>query len=138
MNTNYNNQSEVIFQKEQITSDKKYMSESTNYEICGFLNSERENLKTLVIDLEITYNYLLNKTDELQDESEFEFDFKELMEVNNIEEIELDGITSKVMLLRNEVCDSGEVDLIVTMCDSLKEIRLSVKTIKKLIEILSE
>lgn len=138
MNTNYNNQSEVIFQKEQITSDKKYMSESTNYEICGFLNSERENLRDLVIDLEITYKYLLNKTDELWDESEFEFDFNELLKVENIEEIELQGITSKVMLLRDEINESSEVDLIVRMVDYLNEIRLSIKSLKKLVEVLSE
>jgi hypothetical protein len=138
MNTNYNNQSEVIFQTEQITSNKKYMSKCTNPNVLSYLNTERENLREKVMDLKITYNYLLNKTDELWDESEFEFDFKKLIEVNNIEEIELDGITSKVMLLRDEIYESSEVDIIVRLCYQLSEIRLSIKSLKKLVEIFSE
>jgi hypothetical protein len=106
--------------------------------VLSYLNTERENLREKVMDLKITYNYLLNKTDELWDESEFEFDFKKLIEVNNIEEIELDGITSKVMLLRDEIYESSEVDIIVRLCYQLSEIRLSIKSLKKLVEIFSE
>ncbi len=134
----YDSNLKVAFQNGQISSGKHYLSDSSNYEVCGFLNSERENLRNIVIDLKSTYNYLLNKTDELWDESEFEFDFNELLLVDNIEEIKLDGITSKVMLLRDEIHESGEVDLIVKMCDILKEIKLSIRTINKMIEILSE
>lgn len=137
MNTNYNNLSEVIFQKEESIPYKEWCLDHSKYELAEYLFSERKILEILVENLKESYNYHLSIT-HLWGVEEFILDFNDFTEIEKIEDLELDVIKSKLNLLKEEVKDSKEMKSIAEMFKEVEEIELSIRTTQMFIRYLKK
>jgi hypothetical protein len=135
MNTNYNNQSEVIFQTDESSHCREWCLDHSKYELAEYLFSERKILEKLFKNLKESYYYHLSVY-HLIGVEEFVLDFNDFSEIEKIEELEVDVIKSKLNLLKEEVEDSKEMESIEDMFNEVEEIEISIRTTQMFIRYL--